>query len=69
MTTHAEPSGYANGSTLDHLSRRVTCEQGTRSVVRTEQDGSRTTLADAHGGARLNSPDAARRPTGPGSGA
>ena len=51
-----EMSDYANGNTRDPQGRLVTCQHGTRSVVRTEPDGRRTTLADAYDGRRLNSP-------------
>jgi gluconolactonase len=46
-----------NGHTLDREGRRVSCEHLTRSVVRTEHDGARTVLADAHAGKPLNSPN------------
>lgn len=52
-----EVSDYANGNTRDPGGRLVTCQHGTRSVVRTEHDGSRTTLADSYDGRRLNSPN------------
>jgi gluconolactonase len=52
-----EPSGYANGHTLDPLGRLVTCEQGNRRVTRTEHDGSVTVLADRFNDKRLNSPN------------
>jgi gluconolactonase len=51
------PAGHANGHTRDRAGRLITCEQGTRSVVRTEVDGSRTVLADRHHGKSLNSPN------------
>ena len=47
-------SGEANGSTFDLKGRLVTCEQDARRVVRTEQDGSLTVLADSYQGKRLN---------------
>ena len=52
-----EPSGYANGNTVDRQGRLVTCEQGNRRVTRTEHDGSVTVLADRYAGKRLNSPN------------
>jgi gluconolactonase len=52
-----QPSGYANGSTLDASGRLVTCEQGARRVTRTEHDGSITVLADRFEGKRFNSPN------------
>lgn len=50
-------SHNCNGSTRDDLGRRVTCEHLTRSVVRFEPDGTKTVLANAHDGRRLNSPN------------
>lgn len=50
-------SRFANGNTRDREGRLVTCEHGTRSVVRTEPDGRRTVLADRFEGRRLNSPN------------
>jgi gluconolactonase len=52
-----EPSGYANGNTLDANGRLVTCEHGTRRVTRTEYDGAVTVLADRFEGKRFNSPN------------
>jgi len=50
-------ANHANGNTVDHQGRRVTCEHLTRSVVRFEHDGRRTVLAASHDGKRLNSPN------------
>jgi gluconolactonase len=52
-----QPSGYANGNTLDRTGRLVTCEHGNRRVSRTEHDGSITVIADRYQGKRLNSPN------------
>jgi gluconolactonase len=52
-----QPSGYANGNTLDGNGRLVTCEHGTRRVTRTEHDGSVTVIADRFEGKRFNSPN------------
>jgi gluconolactonase len=52
-----QPSNYSNGNTVDRQGRLVTCEHGERRVSRTEIDGSVTTLAGAHAGKRLNSPN------------
>jgi gluconolactonase len=46
-----------NGIALDAEGRLLACVYGTRSVVRLEKDGSRTTLADRFEGKRLNSPN------------
>jgi gluconolactonase len=52
-----EPSGYANGNTVDRNGRLISCEQGNRRVTRTEHDGSITVLADRYDGKRFNSPN------------
>jgi gluconolactonase len=51
------PARYTNGNTRDREGRLVSCEHGSRSVTRTEVDGSVTTLADRWEGKRLNSPN------------
>ena len=51
------PARHSNGNTVDREGRLVTCEHGSRSVTRTEHDGSVTTLADRFEGGRLNSPN------------
>jgi gluconolactonase len=51
------PSDYSNGNTRDRQGRLVTCQHGTRSVTRTEPDGTLTVLADRYDGRRLNSPN------------
>lgn len=50
-------SDFANGNTVDLNGRLVTCQHGTRSLTRTEHNGSVTTLADRFKGHRLNSPN------------
>ncbi len=52
-----EPSGHANGMTLDDEGRLIVCEQGPRRVTRTGSDGSIIVLADSFRGRRLNSPN------------
>lgn len=52
-----QPSGYANGNTIDRQGRLITCEQSNRRVTRTEHDGTVTVLADRWQGRRLNSPN------------
>jgi gluconolactonase len=52
-----QPSGFANGNTLDREGRLVTCEHGGRRVSRTEIDGRITAIADRYQGKRLNSPN------------
>ena len=56
-TVFRKPSNFANGNTRDRQGRLVTCLHGGRAVVRTEHDGTITTLADRHDGKRLNSPN------------
>ena len=52
-----QPAGFTNGHTVDRQGRLVSAQHGTRSVTRTEHDGSITTLADRYDGKRLNSPN------------
>ncbi len=57
LSVYREPSNYANGHTRDRQGRLISCEHGSRSVTRTEHDGSITTLASHYDGKRLNSPN------------
>jgi gluconolactonase len=57
LTTFRQPSNYANGHTRDRQGRLISCQHGTRSVTRTEWDGTITTLADRFDGKPLNSPN------------
>jgi gluconolactonase len=52
-----EPSGHANGLTLDRQGRLIACEHGNRRVSRTEPDGTVVALAERYRGKRLNSPN------------
>jgi gluconolactonase len=52
-----QPANYANGHTIDHQGRLVSCEHGARRVTRTEHDGSITVIADRFEGKRFNSPN------------
>jgi gluconolactonase len=52
-----QPAAYANGNTVDHAGRLVSCEHGNRRVTRTEHDGTITVLADRYEGKRFNSPN------------
>ena len=51
------PSNNSNGNTFDFQGRQLSCEHVTRRVVRYENDGSITVLADSFEGKRLNSPN------------
>lgn len=52
-----KPSNMANGNTLDHNGRILTCEHATSRVVRAEADGTLTVLASHYDGRELNSPN------------
>jgi gluconolactonase len=51
------PAGNSNGNTFDRQGRQLSCEHGTRRVVRYENDGTVTVLADKFGGKPLNAPN------------
>lgn len=57
VSVFRSPSRNANGNTRDREGRLVTCEHLSRSVTRTEHDGSITVVADRFEGKRLNSPN------------
>lgn len=57
VTVLRESSGFANGNTLDRQGRLLTCQHGTRSLTRTDHDGTIETLADSFEGKPLNSPN------------
>ena len=59
------PAGNSNGNTFDFQGRQISFEHGNRRVVRYEQDGSTTVLADKFDGKSLNAPnDGAVHPNG-----
>ncbi len=51
------PSNNSNGNTFDWQGRQLACEHGTRRVVRYENNGSITVLADKANGKPLNGPN------------
>ena len=51
------PSNNSNGNTFDFQGRQLSCEHLARRVVRYENDGSVTLIADMYQGKRLNSPN------------
>lgn len=57
VTVFREPSGNANGNTLDRQGRLVTAEHGGRCVGRTESDGTVRALVERYRGKKLNSPN------------
>jgi gluconolactonase len=52
-----EPTNRANGLTRDLQGRLVACEHDSRRVIRQEQDGSITVIANSFQGRRLNRPN------------
>ena len=52
-----QPSGNANGNTLDQSGRLVTAEHGNRRVSLTQKDGKIVTLVSQYQGKQLNSPN------------
>ncbi|MGA1741679.1 MAG: SMP-30/gluconolactonase/LRE family protein [Pseudohongiellaceae bacterium] len=57
VTSFRSPSGNSNGNTFDFQGRQLSAEHGGRRVVRYEQNGSITIIADSYDGKRLNSPN------------
>jgi gluconolactonase len=57
VSVFRSPSRNANGNTRDRQGRLITCEHGSRSVTRTEYDGTVTVLADRFENKRLNAPN------------
>ncbi len=57
VSNFRRPSNFANGHTRDRQGRLISCEHGSRSVTRTEHDGTITTLMTHFDGKRLNSPN------------
>src|SRR5690606_3770440 len=57
VTPFRSPSNFVNGNTRDREGRLISCSHGARAVLRTELDGTITTLVDRHQGKRLNSPN------------
>ena len=57
VSVFRQPSRFANGHTRDREGRLIGCLHGGRALVRTELDGSITTLVDRFEGKRLNSPN------------
>jgi gluconolactonase len=63
VSVFRNPAGNSNGNTFDYQGRQISCEHGTRRVVRYEHNGKITVLADAWQGKKLNAPnDAAVHP-------
>lgn len=52
-----KPAGNSNGNTFDLEGRQISCEHGTRKVVRYEYNGKTTVLAEKWQGKPLNAPN------------
>ncbi len=57
VSVFRNPAGNSNGNTFDYQGRQISCEHGTRRVVRYEHNGKVTVLADAWQGKKLNAPN------------
>ncbi|HUH76291.1 MAG TPA: SMP-30/gluconolactonase/LRE family protein, partial [Devosia sp.] len=57
VSTFRSPSNFINGNTRDREGRLISCSHGARAVLRTELDGTITTLVDRYQGKQLNSPN------------
>jgi gluconolactonase len=57
VTVFRSPSNNSNGNTFDFAGRQLSCEHLLRRVVRYENDGTVTVVADAYDGRPLNSPN------------
>src|SRR5215471_18667125 len=57
VATLRNPAGYPDGNTRDRQGRLVTCELGSRTLTRTEHDGTVTVLASSFEGTRLTGPN------------
>jgi gluconolactonase len=65
VSTFRTPVGNSNGNTFDFQGRQISCQHGTRKVVRYEYDGTVTTLAEKFEGKPFNAPnDAVVHPNG-----
>ena len=57
VATLRNPAGYPDGNTRDREGRLITCELGSRTLTRTEHDGSITVLASHFEGVQLTGPN------------
>jgi len=57
VSTMRSPAGNSNGNTFDWEGRQLSCEHGTRRVVRYEHNGKVTVVADKWQGKPLNAPN------------
>ena len=57
VVTLRHPAGYPDGNTRDRQGRLISCELGSRTLTRTEHDGTVTVLAASFEGTRLTGPN------------
>ena len=57
VATLRSPAGHPDGNTRDRQGRLLSCELGSRTLTRTEHDGTVTVLADSFEGTRLTGPN------------
>jgi len=57
VSVFRNPANNSNGNTFDYQGRQLSCEHGTRRVVRYEQSGTVTVLADKYQGKPFNAPN------------
>ncbi|HEY3130690.1 MAG TPA: SMP-30/gluconolactonase/LRE family protein [Acidobacteriota bacterium] len=57
VSVFRNPANNSNGNTFDWEGRQISCEHGTRRVVRYEHNGTLTVLADKWQGKPLNAPN------------
>ena len=57
VATLRNPAGYPDGNTRDRQGRLISCELGSRTLTRTEHDGTITILAHEFQGTRLTGPN------------
>lgn len=57
VSVFRNPANYSNGNTFDWEGRQLSCEHGTRRVVRYEHNGKVTVLADKWQGKPFNAPN------------
>ena len=57
VSVFREPAGHSNGNMFDWQGRQISMEHGNRRVVRYENNGTMSVLADKFEGKRLNAPN------------
>ena len=57
VATLRNPAGHPDGNTRDRQGRLITCELGSRTLTRTEHDGTVTVLASSFESTRLTGPN------------